>query len=133
MGFRVYNVCTVCCISAWKFQIKLMLQKRFLFGLAVEFWHDARSKLIHDDRYHGNHATTTNTSTATTGMVSVAIAQNQLSMSSLPSGKQMPNPLKLGDDITNNWKKFKRTWDNYVMVVRLQRSLLCLLCDHHRE
>lgn len=61
-----------------------------------------------------------NASAATTSMVSAVSAQKQLSMSSLPSGIPMAKPLKL-DDITINWKKFKRVWDNYVMVVRLQQ------------
>ena len=32
----------------------------------------------------------------------------------------MPKPLNL-DNVAANWKKFKRAWDNYAVVVRLQR------------
>ena len=32
----------------------------------------------------------------------------------------MPKPLNL-DNVASNWKKFKRAWDNYAVVVRLQR------------
>ena len=41
-------------------------------------------------------------------------------MSSLPSGIPMPKPLCL-DNIAANWKKFRRAWYNYAVVVRLQR------------
>lgn len=71
----------------------------------------------------GDHTATTNAGTVTTSMVSVASAQNQPLMSSLPRRIPMPNPLKF-EDITVNWKKFKRAWDDYVMVVRLQQFLL---------
>ena len=72
----------------------------------------------------GDHTAMTNAGTVTTSMVSVASAQNQPSMSSLPTRRiPMPNPLKF-EDVTVNWKKFKRAWDDYVMVVRLQQFLL---------
>jgi len=57
--------------------------------------------------------------TNTTNTASVGSAQMQ-QMSSLPSGIPMPKPLNL-DNIAANWKKFKRTWDNYAVVVRLQQ------------
>ena len=41
-------------------------------------------------------------------------------MSSLPSGIPVPKPLNL-DNVAANWKKFKRAWDNYAIVVRLQQ------------
>ena len=64
-------------------------------------------------------ATTTATNTATTNTESVGSAQMQ-QMCSLPSGIPMPKPLCL-DNIAANWKKFRRAWDNYAVVVRLQR------------
>ena len=64
-------------------------------------------------------ATTTATNTATINTASVGSAQMQ-QMFSLPSGIPMPKPLCL-DNIAVNWKKFRRAWDNYVVVVRLQR------------
>jgi len=57
--------------------------------------------------------------TNTTNTASVGSAQMQ-QMSSLPSGIPMPKPLNL-DNIAANWKKFKRAWDNYTVVVRLQQ------------
>ena len=42
-------------------------------------------------------------------------------MSSLSNGIPMPKPLNL-DNIAANWKKFRKaSWDNYAVVVRLQR------------
>ena len=64
-------------------------------------------------------ATTTATNTTATNTASVGSAQMQ-QMSSLPSGMPMPKPLCL-DNIAANWKKFRRAWDNYAVVVRLQR------------
>ena len=32
----------------------------------------------------------------------------------------MPKSLSL-DNVAANWKRFKRAWDNYAVVVRLQR------------
>ena len=64
-------------------------------------------------------ATTTATNTTATNTASVGSAQMQ-QMSSLPSGIPMPKPLCL-DNIAANWKKFRRAWDNYAVVVRLQR------------
>ena len=43
-----------------------------------------------------------------------------MQQSSLPSGIPMPKQLIL-DNVAANWKKFKRAWDNYAVVVRLQR------------
>ena len=59
---------------------------------------------------------TTATNTASTASVGSA----QMQHSSLPSGIPMPKPLNL-DNVAANWKKFKRAWDNYAVVVRLQR------------
>ena len=59
---------------------------------------------------------TTATNTASTASVGSA----QMQQSSLPSGIPMPKPLNL-DNVAANWKKFKRAWDNYAVVVRLQR------------
>ena len=64
----------------------------------------------------GNQASTTSSNAATSNTASVASAQSF----SLPSGIPMPKPLKL-DDIAVNWKKFKRAWDNYAVVVRLNQ------------
>ena len=55
----------------------------------------------------GDHTAMTNAGTVATSMMSVANAQNQPAMSSLPRRVPMPNPLKF-EDITVNWKKFKR-------------------------
>ena len=57
--------------------------------------------------------------TDTTNTASIGSAQMQ-QMSSLPSGIPMPKPLNL-DNVATNWKKFKRAWDNYTVVVRLQQ------------
>ena len=62
---------------------------------------------------------TTATTTSTANTASVGSAQIQ-QMSSLPSGIAMPKPLNL-DIVATNWKKFKRAWDNYAVVVRLQQ------------
>ena len=59
---------------------------------------------------------TTATNTASTASVGSA----QILQSSLLSGVPMPKPLNL-DNVAANWKKFKRAWDNYAVVVRLQR------------
>ena len=59
---------------------------------------------------------TTATSAASTAFVGSA----QMQHSSLPSDIPMPKPLNL-DNVAANWKKFKRAWDNYAVVVRLQR------------
>jgi len=59
------------------------------------------------------------TATNTTNTASVGSAQMQ-QMSFLPSGIPMPKPLNL-DNVAANWKKFKRAWDNYAVVVRLQQ------------
>lgn len=39
----------------------------------------------------------------------------------LPSGLKLPPPLKTDGNLATNWKCFKRTWDNYVIVARLER------------
>ena len=49
-----------------------------------------------------------------------SVGSAQMQQSSLPSGIPMPKQLIL-DNIAANWKKFKRAWDNYAVVVRLQR------------
>jgi hypothetical protein len=33
----------------------------------------------------------------------------------------MPKPLKTEGNLASNWKKFKRSWDNYAIVARLNR------------
>jgi hypothetical protein len=33
----------------------------------------------------------------------------------------MPKPLKIEGNLPTNWKRFKRNWDNYVIVARLNR------------
>ena len=47
----------------------------------------------------GDHTATTNAGTVATSMVSVASAQNQPSMSSLPRRIPMPNLLKFEDNL----------------------------------
>ena len=37
----------------------------------------------------------------------------------LPAGLSMPKPLKRDRNFATNWKKFKRSWDNYEIVSRL--------------
>jgi len=59
------------------------------------------------------------TVTNTTNTASIGSAQMQ-QMSSLPSGIPMLKPLNL-DNVAANRKKFKRAWDNYAVVVRLQQ------------
>ena len=39
----------------------------------------------------------------------------------LPSGLKPPQPLKTDGNLATNWKRFKRTWDNYSIVARLER------------
>ena len=39
----------------------------------------------------------------------------------LPAGLAMPKPLKTEGNLASNWKKFKRAWDNYAIVARLNR------------
>jgi len=39
----------------------------------------------------------------------------------LPSGLKLPQPLKTDGNLATNWKRFKRTWDNYSIVARLGR------------
>ena len=39
----------------------------------------------------------------------------------LPVGFAMPKPLKTEGNLASNWKKFKRAWDNYAIVARLNR------------
>ena len=38
----------------------------------------------------------------------------------LPSGLKLPQPLKTDGNLAMNWKRFKRTWDNYSIVARLE-------------
>jgi hypothetical protein len=37
----------------------------------------------------------------------------------LPPGLAMPKPLQIEGNLATNWKRFKRNWDNYAIVVRL--------------
>ena len=39
----------------------------------------------------------------------------------LPSGLNLPQPLKTDRNLATNWKRFKHTWDNYSIVARLGR------------
>ena len=39
----------------------------------------------------------------------------------LPAGLKPPQPLKTDGNLATNWKRFKRTWDNYATVARLER------------
>ena len=39
----------------------------------------------------------------------------------LPAGLAMPKPLKTEGNLASNWKKFKRAWENYAIVARLNR------------
>ena len=39
----------------------------------------------------------------------------------LPAGLATPKPLKTEGNLASNWKKFKRAWDNYATVARLNR------------
>ena len=39
----------------------------------------------------------------------------------LPAGLSMPKALIIEENLAANWKKFKRTWDNYAVVARLNR------------
>ena len=43
------------------------------------------------------------------------------SMQILPSGLKRLQPLKMDGNLATNWKRFKRTWDNYSNVARLER------------
>ena len=38
----------------------------------------------------------------------------------IPSGLKPPQPLKTEGNLATNWKRFKRTWDNYAIVARLE-------------
>ena len=49
-----------------------------------------------------------------------SVVSAQMQQSSLPSGIPMPKPLNL-DNVAANWNKFKRAWDIYALVVRLQQ------------
>ena len=55
---------------------------------------------------------------ATTSMAASA-TQNIVPL--LPAGLSMPKPLKLDGNLATNWKRFKRSWDNYEIVARLIR------------
>ena len=57
-------------------------------------------------------ANTANTASAGSGQMQ--------QMSSLQSGIPTPKLLNL-DNVAANWKKFKRAWDNYAVVVRFQQ------------
>ena len=39
----------------------------------------------------------------------------------LPAGLSMPKALTIEGNLAAKWKKFKRTWDNYALVARLNR------------
>ena len=39
----------------------------------------------------------------------------------LPAGLSMPKALTIEGNLAATWKKFKRTWDNYAVVARLNR------------
>ena len=39
----------------------------------------------------------------------------------MPSGLKLPQPLKTDGNLATNWRRFKRTWDNYSIVARLGR------------
>ena len=38
----------------------------------------------------------------------------------LPIGLKLPQPLKMEGNLATNWKRFKRTWQNYSVVARLE-------------
>ena len=44
-----------------------------------------------------------------------------MTMPNLPSGIKPPQPLKVEGNLATNWRRFKRTWDNYAIVARLER------------
>lgn len=39
----------------------------------------------------------------------------------LPTGFAMPKPLAIDGNLATNRKRFKRSWDNYLIVARLNR------------
>ena len=52
---------------------------------------------------------------------SMAASATQNIQPLLPAGLSMPKPLKLDGNLATNWKRFKRSWDNYEIVARLNR------------
>lgn len=52
---------------------------------------------------------------------SIATSTASTNQPLLPAGLSMPKPLKTDGNLANNWKRFKRTWDNYAIISRLNR------------
>ena len=66
----------------------------------------------------GAHAAAPQTLNQASGELSDNMAS---AMPTLPSGLKLPLPLKTDGNLATNWKRFKRTWDNYAIVARLER------------
>ena len=66
----------------------------------------------------GTHAAASHTLNQASGEGS----DNMVSaMPTLPFGIKLPPPLKTDGNLATNWKRYKRTWDNYAIVARLER------------
>ena len=63
-------------------------------------------------------STSGNADEENTGEASNVVSTNQLL---LPAGLSMPKALKTEGNLASNWKRFKRAWDNYAIVARLNR------------
>ena len=50
-----------------------------------------------------------------------ATATNTNTMPTLPTGIKLPQPLKMEGNLATNWKQFKRTWQNYSVIARLDK------------
>ena len=37
----------------------------------------------------------------------------------IPTGIAAPKPLKMEGNLADNWKKFRRSWNNYAIIARL--------------
>ncbi len=62
-----------------------------------------------------------NSSPQNEATTSTAASATQNIQPLLPAGLSMPKPLKLDGNLATNWKRFKRSWDNYEIVARLNR------------
>ena len=46
------------------------------------------------------------------------VAPTQLKV---PAGISAPKPLKCDETMANNWRKFRRGWQNYAVIARLEK------------
>ena len=59
--------------------------------------------------------------TGTSSQQNNAVSNMANVIPSLPSGLKPPQALKIDGNLVANWKRFKRSWQNYVILARLDK------------